>query len=248
MHPALSSVSSVYPPISPDVPHTVQNYLGDYYAPNPVSEPERLRALDSRMVWTAFYRRVSYEEGSDPNLYEVIAVAIRLSSASQRHPLFVPGSFAKATLQHVDDADGQDTGWPGTGGTSPPPPGGVDRYSFSSRVAAPDRGQAGTGIASPWGRGDGVPTNSPDAWRQAYHWTRGAAPGQLRLRGHDGADSVAGCVRVIAEAASASSLLSVPTAASITPIDYPTRTTSIHHRFTSRPTRPTQRLCHQAVS
>ena len=155
--PALPSVSAVYPPINADAPFTAQNYLGAPYDRRGVTDAERLRAIDRRVVWTAFYRRVSYEEGSDPNLYEVIAVAIRLSSAGQRHPLFNIGSFADATLQRADDAGSKGAGWPGTGGSTSPGSPGADPYSLTSQVVSTGRNRSDAFLPS---RGGGEPVNT----------------------------------------------------------------------------------------
>ena len=108
---ALPSVATVYPPISSDAPFTAESFItGNMYLRRPVTEPpngsETLKALDRRIVWTAFYRRVSYEAGSDPALYEFIVVALR-----------VPGDGYRFPVQAPNDGGGSDDGDEGPGTT-----------------------------------------------------------------------------------------------------------------------------------
>ena len=90
--PTLPSMTAVYPPVPfalrfrtgtgsepQDLPG---DFLRDPYrrlwvTEAPATEATRRKVLESGVSWVAFYRRVSYAEGSDPNLYEVIAVATR---------------------------------------------------------------------------------------------------------------------------------------------------------------------------
>jgi len=101
LQPALPSVALVYPPISADD----QFYPDGFWysqAPNwmyrgrPVNTPgagsETRRALERRVTWTAFYRRVEYGPGSDPTLYEFIVIAVRLPSERHRFPVQDPAS------------------------------------------------------------------------------------------------------------------------------------------------------------
>ena len=93
VHPALPSVASVYPPVSSDTPFSaygLNGFFGHEYQSRLVTQPERLKAIERRTTWTAFYRRVSYAQDSDPNLYEVIVVATRLASDAHRFPRFNP--------------------------------------------------------------------------------------------------------------------------------------------------------------
>lgn len=97
---ALPSVATVYPPITSDEPFDLNRFIstvnGKYErreVRSPWSVPagsETLKALDRRIVWTAFYRRVSYEPGSDPALYEFIVVALRVPGAGYRFPMQAP--------------------------------------------------------------------------------------------------------------------------------------------------------------
>lgn len=91
---ALPSVATVYPPISSDSVFDASSFFDGPYTARPVTAPpsgsETLKALDRRIVWTAFYRRVSYEPGSDPALYEFIVVVLRVPSAGYRFPVQDP--------------------------------------------------------------------------------------------------------------------------------------------------------------
>ncbi len=101
LRPAISSVSLVYPPISADSSADMQflpvNFFNSPYTRRPVYSPdhpgpagqvaETLKALERRVVWTAFYRRVSYAPNSDSALYELIVVTSRLPSPNHRFPV-----------------------------------------------------------------------------------------------------------------------------------------------------------------
>ncbi len=107
MRAALPSVAQAYPAITPDVPFSQLEFFNNKYAPRPVAGPsangaESRKVLDSLISWTAFYRRVSYDDPntptvneSDPTLYEFIAVAARRPSLRHRFPVQNPadGSF-----------------------------------------------------------------------------------------------------------------------------------------------------------
>jgi prepilin-type N-terminal cleavage/methylation domain-containing protein len=67
-------------------PLNAQYRYGWRIAAQPGEGNEIEKALKRRVCWTAFYRRVSYQPGSDPTLYEVIAVACRVSEG-QRFPI-----------------------------------------------------------------------------------------------------------------------------------------------------------------
>lgn len=96
--PALASVTAAYPPISADRRYYPDDFFGDPYATRMVRSPvvgpgsETVKAARQRIVWTAFYRRVSYQPGSDPQLYEFITVACRLPSARHRFPRLTGGA------------------------------------------------------------------------------------------------------------------------------------------------------------
>ena len=115
---SLPSVSAVYPPVTPRGAFAVSHFLpdlgGDPYAYYRVSDVERRKAADRQITWAAFYRRLSYAPGSDPNLYEVIAVIVRRPSASHRFRppspdvAPTPGSPASATAS-ADRAPDRDT-------------------------------------------------------------------------------------------------------------------------------------------
>lgn len=100
LRPALSSVALAYPPISADLPYVPGSFLGtggfevSKYVPKPVSPAEALKALERRVTWTAFYRRVSYDADSDPALYEFIVVAVYRPSPNHRFPLLEDGGDA----------------------------------------------------------------------------------------------------------------------------------------------------------
>jgi prepilin-type N-terminal cleavage/methylation domain-containing protein len=99
---AIPSVATVYPPVTPDwSPAGTTQYLPDYFLANDVNKytvwgvgQETRKVQDSLISWTAFYRRVSYDDPNtptidegDPTLYEFIAVAVRRPSLKHRFPL-----------------------------------------------------------------------------------------------------------------------------------------------------------------
>lgn len=101
-NPALPGVARVYPPIEPITTFRPEDFLGlpggnsaNYprFVPRPtnsgylttdIPDRERSKAFDRRVGWTAFYRRVSYADGSDPLLYEFIVVVTRRPSENHR--------------------------------------------------------------------------------------------------------------------------------------------------------------------
>jgi hypothetical protein len=93
--PALSSLSLVYPPVSvaspfggPSAEYLPDDFFDSLSAPPWIAEPKDIRkAIERRMVWTGFYRRVSYGANSDPALYELIVVVSRRPSERHRFPL-----------------------------------------------------------------------------------------------------------------------------------------------------------------
>jgi hypothetical protein len=104
--------------------------------PNPPDGSETIRALERRVVWTAFYRRALYaaddpaspnynpDAVGDPTLYEIIAVALRVPDRDQHFP-----------AQHPDDGGTYIAGFapmPQSGGQAPAPDG-----SDNFDVAAP---------------------------------------------------------------------------------------------------------------
>ncbi|MCH8804753.1 MAG: hypothetical protein IH986_01515 [Planctomycetes bacterium] len=79
-NPVLSAIARTYPPVSSVTRLDPDDFFSNgQYRVTLVSEQERemRKALDRTIGWTAFYRRVSYAEGSDPNLYEIIVIATR---------------------------------------------------------------------------------------------------------------------------------------------------------------------------
>jgi prepilin-type N-terminal cleavage/methylation domain-containing protein len=147
---ALPSVVLVYPPITRDTPYLPDDFFGGPYQPRPVLSPgtspagaETLKALDRRIAWCAFYRRVSYAAGSDPCLYEFIVVAVRLPSERHRFQVQDPSNAGKADgtkhgargagmpggLNNVDSA--APVPWlVSFTGQLPAPPGGFDGFGF----------------------------------------------------------------------------------------------------------------------
>ncbi len=107
MRPALPALALFYPPVSQDVygdlefghirspqqflpsPTETRDYTVEYRVAARTPE-ETSRALERPIVWTAFYRRVSYATGSDPYLYEVIVIASRRPTAQHRYPVQDP--------------------------------------------------------------------------------------------------------------------------------------------------------------
>ncbi len=111
-NPVLPGVTRVYPPIQPVAPYDVLSFMQDrppypqylarYLPANNVltfeqRKAEREKALDARVGWTAFYRRVSYEiddpdgtpgngdeTAADPLTYEIIVVVTRRTSRNHR--------------------------------------------------------------------------------------------------------------------------------------------------------------------
>lgn len=91
--PALPSLCAVYPPVKvTDVngPLAVQGFFDAPYAPlEPLGvelASARRQAAERVFTWTAFYRRVSYADGSDPNLYEIIVVVTRRANETRGYP------------------------------------------------------------------------------------------------------------------------------------------------------------------
>lgn len=115
--PAFSAASLVYPPISSDRRWHPAAYLNDKYDElagtwGPLTFAEAGKLTERNIGWTALYRRVSYASGSDPLLYEFIAVAARRPSAEHRFPVQNPAADLTAdppTSIH----------WPGGAGQPP---------------------------------------------------------------------------------------------------------------------------------
>jgi hypothetical protein len=100
--PVVPVVNFIYPPIETTTwgdPNSYFLYPGPYERPL-VSQVDRAKVAAQRTSWVAFYRRVSYADGSDPFLYEFIVVTVRLPSARHRFPVQNP-----ATLGYLADAD-----------------------------------------------------------------------------------------------------------------------------------------------
>ena len=116
LRPALPSVAQVYPPVTPDTPFSQVDFFTSMYAPRPVRSlatpiqgAETRKVLDSQISWTAFYRRVSYDDPStvginegDPTLYEFIAVAVRRPSLRHRFPVQDPSNGSDGSFAGVD--------------------------------------------------------------------------------------------------------------------------------------------------
>jgi len=118
LRPALPSVAMVYPPITRDQPYLPEDFIagmgGDPYEVRPVWSPntnpigaETLKALERRVLWTAFYRRVSYQPDSDPNWYEFIVVAVRRPSDRHRFPMQATTSGGMSGLSRVSSDSGK---------------------------------------------------------------------------------------------------------------------------------------------
>lgn len=92
IHPAISAADIIFPPPTsdsqrlPGTDYTVSNFATMYGA-DPLTPAERTRLLKSRIVWTAFYRKVSYRKAADDALYEVITIACRRPTPNHRFPL-----------------------------------------------------------------------------------------------------------------------------------------------------------------
>ncbi len=148
---SLPSVAMVYPPVEPDTRRLTANYFDTYqnsgmYARRPVTDTgsgilgaETLKALDRRINWTAFYRRVSYRAGSDPTYYEFIIVVTRRPSARHQFPVqdvtasaalgakSSSGSQGSQVPDAVDDVgSGAPMPWLVTFNSLPAPPNGFD--------------------------------------------------------------------------------------------------------------------------
>jgi prepilin-type N-terminal cleavage/methylation domain-containing protein len=102
--PSIPGIARVYPPVAHYIPqgftfvHPSVRELAPY-DPNvwtvprsgnvlkpDVTNVERLRAAERLVAWTAFYRRVSYQSDSDPDLYEVIVLVTRRPTQRHRYP------------------------------------------------------------------------------------------------------------------------------------------------------------------
>lgn len=151
VYPALPSVATVYPPVTPDDWYFPEQYLpssGNPYQRHPVRTPdlqgsESLKAIQRGIVWNAFYRRVSYAPGSDPSLYELIVVVQHRATASHRFP-----------MQNI----------PGGGGGNAPPGG----YAMA--------GAGELAAANALGGASGVDTAAPIPWLVVFE-TLATPPG-----------------------------------------------------------------------
>jgi prepilin-type N-terminal cleavage/methylation domain-containing protein len=110
MRPALPALALFYPPVTADLlPYDTLSQHGHIRTPReflPIvtgnaalqyaaaerTASETAKALERTIVWTAFYRRVSYQTGSDPSMYEVIVVASRRPTMQHRYPVQNPAS------------------------------------------------------------------------------------------------------------------------------------------------------------
>lgn len=122
---ALSIVSRAYPPLQNPQRRFPSDWLANssgWYASPPVSNAELDQALTRQVLWTAFYRRVSYNQPGpdlapatgddipgDPQLYEVIVVVVRRPSERHRFALQkVPSSFDDPVAETVATSSGLD--------------------------------------------------------------------------------------------------------------------------------------------
>ena len=134
LRPALPSVAIVYPPITTVLPADYPSWGNFPYSPSsffvgppasmyqrwPVTS-ETTKVAEQRTVWNAFYRRVSYEPGSDPDLYEFITVVSRLPSGRHRFP----GRNTNTGLYSQADDSAAPIPWLVTFATLPAPPSGL---------------------------------------------------------------------------------------------------------------------------
>ncbi len=98
MRPSISSSALAFPSIGGLQDYQPKNFYDAfpqamYAARTPAGEAYldvAKRVMAERIHWTAFYRRASYERGSDPLLYEVIVVATRKPSERHRYPIETP--------------------------------------------------------------------------------------------------------------------------------------------------------------
>jgi len=107
----LPSICAAYPPIGSEGSSDVAGFFDRPYAWRPVSDFQRRQALERRVAWVAFYRRVSYREGSDPALYEVVAVATRIPERGYRFPRFNPAAQIAPGFDVAGGARAQYTGY-----------------------------------------------------------------------------------------------------------------------------------------
>lgn len=167
---ALPSVATVYPPVSSDSVFHPSSFFAGPYAARPVTAPpngsETLKALDRRIVWTAFYRRVSYEPGSDPALYEFIAVALRLPGAGYRFPVQEPndGGVSDSDGPGTSVGNGENGEMTVTGQGNLGPSGG---YGSASAGASSGGRPGGDGNAV--GGASGIETAAPIAWLVSFY-------------------------------------------------------------------------------
>jgi prepilin-type N-terminal cleavage/methylation domain-containing protein len=95
LRPALPALALFYPPVSLDpLPNGNSGHMNSpaqFFAYPYVAASRTLnettKALERTIVWTAFYRRVSYQTGSDSHMYEVIVVALRRPTGQYRYPV-----------------------------------------------------------------------------------------------------------------------------------------------------------------
>jgi len=100
--PSIPSILAVYPPISisvvqNNVAFAADEFFADAYKRVQVPPGACRQALDRRVSWVAFYRRVSYAQDSDPRLYEFVTVAVRMSA--QRRGFLRPSGGSVPTME-----------------------------------------------------------------------------------------------------------------------------------------------------
>ncbi|MBL8878449.1 MAG: prepilin-type N-terminal cleavage/methylation domain-containing protein [Phycisphaerales bacterium] len=122
---ALSIVSRAYPPLQNPQRRFPADWLSNpsgWYNSPAVSNAELVQAVTRQVLWTAFYRRVSYDQpgadatpgtaddiAGDPHLYEIIVVVVRRPSERHRFALQkIPSSFDDPAAENVATPSGLD--------------------------------------------------------------------------------------------------------------------------------------------
>lgn len=140
-NPVMASIARVYPPVTSDQRFAPASFFSNMYQVTPVAVGEATKALERRISWTAFYRRVGYgrdagpdgvlftadDEPHDPLTYEIIVVAAQRSSSEHFFP-------------RQDDQGQLNSSQPPS---SPP----VAGSSGSGELSAPARGETATPLA-----------------------------------------------------------------------------------------------------
>lgn len=131
---AISLVPRVYPPLNAPMRRYPSAWLGDstqWYSESLLTQTEFDEAVTRQILWTAFYRRVSYNQPGpdaapgtpddiigDPSLYEIIVVVVRRPSERHRFALQEIGSSGNPPF---DDPRPKTTGTGGLDRIAPVP-------------------------------------------------------------------------------------------------------------------------------